>query len=387
MTRRRRNLLIGVLASTGIGFGIHALANLRPIGVTAVRPENGVAVRVFGLGTVEARVVSKVGFEVGGALAELDVDHRDQIRRGDVLARLHSEEQQARVASAAAAVRAAEADVERAGSQVVRARAVLEQRRTTNQRRRALLDRDVVSRQSADEAQRDEDVAAAEVAVALAEVGVVQARLADARALLREETVLLEQHVLLAPFDGVVVERHREIGSVIGSGEVIFTLLAPETVWTLAYIDESRAGAIALGQKAEVRLRSLPHERYEATVVRIGLESDRANEERRVWLACDRCPEAVHLGEQAEVRIEVARLDRAILVPEAAVRDFDGTHATAWILRDGHLARTVLAFGHRTEDARLEVVGGLPDGARVVAEIVPGLREGRRARASEGDPS
>ena len=43
-----------------------------------------------------------------------------------------------------------------------------------------------------------------------------------------------------------------------------------------------------------------------AKVVRIDIESDRVNEERRVYVRCGGCPLAFHLGEQAEVLITVA---------------------------------------------------------------------------------
>jgi HlyD family secretion protein len=172
---------------------------------------------------------------------------------------------------------------------------------------------------------------------------------------------------------------------VVPPGQVIFTLLAPETVWTLAYIDEARAGAIELGQPAEVRLRSEPQAIYPATVARIGIESDRVNEERRVWVGCTRCPPQIHLGEQAEVWITVARLDAALLVPENAVSRFDGRTGRVWLLQDGRLAEADLEFGHRTEDARLEVVNGAPEGALIVATPVPGLEAGRRAAVREGE--
>jgi HlyD family secretion protein len=49
-------------------------------------------------------------------------------------------------------------------------------------------------------------------------------------------------------------------------------------------------------------------------------------------------------------------------------------------VEEGRLHRRTLALRHRTEDARIEVVGGLPPGAEIVAEIVAGLHEGRAAR-------
>ena len=63
-----------------------------------------VPVRVFGLGTVEARVLSKVGFEVGAAVTELNADHGDTVSQGTVLARLQTTQQEAKVARAKAAV-------------------------------------------------------------------------------------------------------------------------------------------------------------------------------------------------------------------------------------------------------------------------------------------
>jgi HlyD family secretion protein len=42
-----------------------------------------------------------------------------------------------------------------------------------------------------------------------------------------------------------------------------------------------------------------------------------------------------------------------------------------------------VAFGHRTEDSRLEIRGGIPDGAAVVTEVSASLQEGRAARAIE----
>ncbi len=379
--------LIGVaVVAGGLAAGAYAFLAMRGLEVPVVALEENVVIRVFGLGTVEARIVSKVGFEVGAALTELTVDHGDTVAKGDVLARLNPAEQEARVRRAEAAALAAEMTVRKAEANVERARAVLAQSQGANLRQQSLLGRNAVSQQTADEAQRDEDVAAAELSVALSEVEVARAQVTDARAALGYERTILESHVLKAPFDAVVVERHVEAGTVVQSGEVIFTLMAPDTVWTLAYIDEARAGAIEEGQAAEVRLRSAPQTTYAASVERIGIESDRVNEERRVWVKCEQCPPRVHLGEQAEVWITVARLDRALLVPEIAVSRFDGRTGRVWIVQDGRLAQADLAFGLRSEDARLEVAGGLPEGAQIVAAPVTGLEEGRRAtvRAEEG---
>ena len=92
---------------------------------------------------------------------------------------------------------------------------------------------------------------------------------------------------------------------------------------------------------------------------------------------------AAYLGEQVEFWITVARLDNALLVPAAAVHGYNGRQGSVWTVESGRLQRRFVKFRHRTEDARLEIVDGLPEGARVVARLASGLREGRSARVIE----
>ena len=52
-----------------------------------------------------------------------------------------------------------------------------------------------------------------------------------------------------------------------------------------------------------------------------------------------------------------------------------------WSVENGRLQRRVVSFGHRTEDSRLEIKEGLPEGAEVVIQPNPSFQEGRAARA------
>ena len=83
----------------------------RPVSVHVAQIEKDVPIQVYGLGTVEAQTVSKIGFETAGTLVELKVDQGDTVKSGALLARLQSREQEAHVAQARAAVTQAEATV------------------------------------------------------------------------------------------------------------------------------------------------------------------------------------------------------------------------------------------------------------------------------------
>lgn len=383
MRKRLLRYLLPLLGIAAIVAAIFLFLFIRPLPVEVARPAENVPVKVFGLGTVEARILSEIGFEVGAALVELNVDHGDLVKKGDILARLHSAEQEARVAKARAGLVNAEAAIKMSEAAVGKARAVVAQKNQANQRKQALVARQTVSVETAEEAQMEQDVAAAELAVAISDVDVAKAALEDARAQFEVEKVLLDHHALRAPYDAIVVQRHKELGSVLSPGEALFTLVAPETVWALAYVDEARAGHLRVGQSAEVRLRSLPRQIFAGHVTRIGIESDRVSEERRVYIACDRCPESFHLGEQAEVLITTGVLDKTLLVPETAIENFSGTNGTVWTVEDGKLYRRAVALGQRTLDSRLEITDGLPQDARVITALPPGLREGRAAKVQE----
>lgn len=378
----RRVWLFGFLAALAIAAGFLFLTE-RPLTVTVAQPESDVALRIYGLGTVEARILSRVGFEVGGALTALAVDAGDRVAPGQEMASLHADEQEARVARARAAVAANEANLAKADAAVVRARAVLAQSEAANRRQQGLAQRDVASVQRAEEAQRDEDVARADLAVAEADVAVIRAQGMDAAAGLRQEETLLAHHRLIAPYDALVVARHAEAGAVVKAGDPVLTLIDPATVWIQAYVDEERAGQLALGQPGTIRLRSQPAAEFRGTIARIGIESDRVNEERRVWLTCADCPAEMFLGEQAEVRILTGTRATALMVPELAITGFDGHRGTVWTVVDGHLTRAELTFGARDDRGRVEVIGGLPEGAMIVARVPKGAAEGRRARIGE----
>ena len=367
-------------AAVGAGF---LFLTERPLAVTVVQPERDVALRIYGLGTVEARILSRVGFEVGAALTALAADAGDSVAKGQELAVLHSAEQEARVARARAALAANEANTARADAAIMRARSTLAQREAANRRQQGLVQRDIASLQRAEEAQRDEDVARADLAVAEADLAVVRAQALDAAAALRQEEAILARHRLIAPYDAVVVARHAELGMVVKAGDAAFTLIDPATIWIQAYVDEERAGQLALGQPGTVRLRSQPAAEFHGAIARIGLESDRVNEERRVWLTCGDCPAEMFLGEQAEVSILTGTRASALMVPEVAIAGFDGHRGTVWTVRDGRLARAELTFGARDDRGRVEVAGGLPEGAAIVARPPNGAAEGRRARLSE----
>ncbi|WP_165790912.1 efflux RND transporter periplasmic adaptor subunit [Pleomorphomonas carboxyditropha] len=384
---RRNRVLFGLalLALAAALAGVVWTAFLRPIDVTVVRTERNVPIQVFGLGTVEARVLSRVGFEMPGTLTELHADSGDRVAKGTLLAHLDSREQAAKAAQARAALKQAESSIRQSSAALERADATARQKEQINKRRQQLVASGGVSTEVAEDAQAAVDIAQADLSQARSTVEVARANREQAEALLLLEETRLSKHALYAPYDAIVVARNLELGSMLTAGEQLFTLVDPTSVWVLAYVDESKAGQLKVGQPAEVMLRSMADQRFAGEVARIDIESDRVNEERRVYVRCVRCPTEIHLGEQAEVLIDVDALAEARLVPQAAVLDRKGSEGVIWTVEDGRLARRLVSLGQTTLDGRMVITGGLTPEARIVAKVESGFRVGRPVSVKDGE--
>jgi HlyD family secretion protein len=378
----RLRLIVAALLVAAAAGGAWWHAGQRTLAVPVAAFEHDVPITVFGLGAIEAQVLSRVGFEVAGTLVELAADHGDRIAAGAVLARLNPISQQARLARAEAAVLSANAAVARADAQRERAEAQFAQKQATARRRRDLATRGVGSQEVAELAETEQELARVDLLVNAADAAVARAAQAESLANLETERATLAKHSLRAPFDALVIARSREVGTALSPGEAVFTLVAPESIWMQAFIDEGRAGDLALGQTGMVTLRSRPGRPIAAEIVRIGLEADRVTEERRVHLRCRTCAAMPVVGEQAEVVIETARLPRARLLAEQALHGFDGAAGTVWTIEDGRLARRHVRIAARLVDGRVAITDGLPEDIALVTQAGARFAVGRAARAA-----
>jgi HlyD family secretion protein len=368
--------MVALVAVAAVGVWVRFFS---PVEVTVSHPTTNVAVQVFGLGTVEARVTSKVGFKVSGVLVDLRSDVGNRVTKGSVLARLDDREQKAQVARSKAAVEQAEANLQKANASVQKAQANYENAKRISERRQALVQSKSASVETAETAQAAQDAALGDLNLAKSDVSVAKAAISDVKAQEQQQEVTLGFHTLTAPYDAMVTARLKELGAALAAGEPVFTLIDPKTIWVLAFIDESKAGEIKVGEPAETVLRSHPSLRLKGKVARIEPESDRVNEERRVEIAFDSIPANANLGEQAEVYITTVRLPQALLVPEAAIIGLRKDRGTVWAVEDGHLQQREVTLGHRLLDGRYEITGGVPAKALVITQLRSGLRDGRAA--------
>ena len=172
----------------------------------------------------EGRVVSYPGAEVvvgtdlAGTVVVLNVQEKEKVRRGQVLAELRSDDHRAALEEARARVLEADADIRLAESEVERAR--------------ALWDKAVGSRQAVDRAERDVDAA--------------RARRATAKATADRLAAVLAKTRIVSPIDGVVIARHADSGETLEAGQRLLTIADLSKTRVEAELDEFDAGRVSL---------------------------------------------------------------------------------------------------------------------------------------------
>jgi HlyD family secretion protein len=387
--RRSAIFVSGIVLAVATG-GLVWWRSEAPVTVHVAQIERDVEARLFGIGTVEAQISARIGFQIAGRLVAVTADQGQILEAGTVIARLDSAVQEARVQKAQAAIQQSETALAKARALLERARVNYQQKQAIAERRQSLVEKGAATREATDEARTQAEIAKADVQVAEAEVSVANVARKDTASSSAIEQAVFDQHALVTPFRSRIIARLKEEGSAVNAAEPVYSIIAPETVWVRAFIDESLAGTLKVGQTAFVRLRSEPNTIVEAQVVRIDEENDRVTEERRLYVRCKSCSPghlARHLGEQAEVEVVTRKIDSGLFIPLYAIAKYNGREGLVWAVEGGKLHRRSVKFGERLLDGRVVVAEDIPGSIRIVIDRETAhLREGRSARIAERKP-
>ena len=352
--RRKTLLMVAVLLPLLLLFAWVGLRSgpLAPVPVVvATVAEEPVSPALFGIGTVQARFTYRVGPTLAGRVARVDVHVGDRVRAGQAVAAMEPVELADRV-------RAQEAAQQRAQAGLNEARARLDFARAQELRYQRLFASRATTEESYAAKRQEREVL--ETALAGAQQELARAG-AERRAAVAQRSNL----DLVAPVDGLVVERSAEPGSTVVAGQPVVEIVDPASLWVDTRFDQVSAAGLQAGLPARIVLRSRPAQAIEGTVLRVEPRADAITEE---MLAKAVSPELSTLlpplGELAEVTVALGERPAAPVVPNAALQRVDGMLGVWRIAADG-LEFAVVEPLARDLDGRVQV-SGVAAGDRVV---------------------
>jgi HlyD family secretion protein len=184
-------------------------------------------------GNVDIREVT-LGFRVPGRLEKMLFEEGDFVSPGQVMAQLEQD--------------TFDEDLALANAQLVEAEAAYDNAKQVNERRTRLIKTGAVSQALFDQA--------------VAMNTQTQAQVKAAQVQIEKAKTALSDTYIKAPTSGYILTRVREPGSIIGTGQTVYTLTVSDPVWVRAFIDEPKLGLIYPGQKVEVYTDTEPKKPY-----------------------------------------------------------------------------------------------------------------------------
>jgi HlyD family secretion protein len=267
---------------------------------------------VQGTGTVGAVTTVNVGTQVSGVISRLGADFNSTVKKGQVIAKLDPALLQAQVLQA-------RASVTRAGADLQQQKVNLADRQTKYERAEKLSEKGLVA---------ESDLEAAKLAVDLAgsDLESGQAAVVQAEASLNQAEVNLSHAVITSPIDGIVIQRSVDVGQTVAaslSSPEIFLIAADLTAMqVVAQVDETDIAKVSVGQQVSLSVDAFPNQAFTGAVSQIRLQPQVVSNVTTYSTIVDVPNRELKLkpGMTADVKIEIARRDDVLRVPNAALR-------------------------------------------------------------------
>jgi multidrug efflux pump subunit AcrA (membrane-fusion protein) len=381
-------------------------------------------VRVLCDGRLEPPDGGELRVADGGTVAALAVHEGDRVRRGQQLLRLVNPDLEARARDARAELRRLQTESATTADDLdreAREAAWREQVAASDRRLlakgaipRSTLEADELAWHQALDRLHDAEARLDALRRSAGQAGGGGSRLALALGAAAELDRRVRALTVHAPFDGMVYGLPRAVGETVPAGQLVASVTDPDRPHVRCRVDQPDLPRVAPNQRLIVTFNGLPDRKWDGTVQRVGTGLREAGG-REVGEIVGELSDPVHTlpaNAAVDVQVVVAQKRGVLSIPRSALRretDQGGADAAADENRPAALtagdAGPVVGGGtrryvytvsrrhaHRRDVtvgliglAEVEVLAGLREGERVVAEGPPTLEE--NVRVIEAKPT
>ena len=312
------------------------------------------------VGSVRARTSAVVSTRIPGTISVLRVHEGDRVKKGQVLAQLDAQENQATAAVATAAI-----DEARRGLDEALSRKKLAD--TTFDRYQNLYKEQAVSRQEFDVRQTEKNMAAQGAARA-------ESRLRQAQEGSKAATTVSDYTRIIAPISGIIASKQADLGATVFPGQPLMTIEDEGTYQLELALPENVATKVKPGTPLQVTLDAIGST-FSARIAEIVPTADPASRTFTAKIALKQS--GLKSGMFGRGAISLGTTVNGITVSKKAVVE-RGALTYVWALEKDNIARMRIVKVGRQTGERVEILSGLSEGDRVVAAGVEKVTEGVR---------
>ncbi len=308
--------------------------------------------------TVNEEKTDHIGVIFAGIITEVLVNVGDQVKPGQVLARLHTHD----LHDAISAYRSGLAEAERT-------RRLIDYARRNRERYDSLFRIKFASKQEAEQAAMDYRNAVADRDKAEAMLQAARTHLADmldvpddkiSASDLRAETIPIK-----TPRSGIVMARYVTPGMALNPGAQTFTVSGLATLWMMAAVSEENLAGIRIGMPVTIRVQAYPGVTFGGQIVQLGPQLDPATRTLTVRVLVPNSDGRLRPEMYATAEIARGASRSALFVPEVAVQNLNGNRVV-FVRRPNSEFEARPVKSGTSVNHEVEIVEGLKDGEEVV---------------------
>jgi HlyD family secretion protein len=370
--RKWKIILILALVAIVAG-GIFASVKINQRGVVTVQTGKVVRQDLTSLVTASGEIKPRNYYNVGNAgsiarITEILVVEGDRVKKGQLLAKLESVQQEAEVAAQRASLSSSEAESASAEAALLvadensrTAQASLERTQADEvraklnfDRARQLFDEKLIAKQEFDQRRAELDSSAASVREAQSRILQLRAqrsqvasqlagsqkRIAVSQATLRRASDVLQRTFALAPIDGMVTNLPVRTGETVVPGiqnspaSLIMTIADMSLITSEVKVDETDIVNVKLGQVADITIDAIPNKIFKGRVIEMGNTailrstglaasqsaiSSQEAKDFKVVIALDSPPPEVRPGLSCTAKVTTATRQKSLSIPIQAL--------------------------------------------------------------------
>ncbi|MFQ5548507.1 MAG: efflux RND transporter periplasmic adaptor subunit [Woeseia sp.] len=287
-----------------------------------------------GTAPIEAFAEADVVAKVAGEVREILVEEGDDVKSGQVLARL---------------------DGDRLRFELMQAEANLRKAQRDYQRNIDLKEKSLISAGDFEKIKYEMQALEATYNLARLELSYTEIR---------------------APIDGVVAERFVKIGNTIAVNAITFHVASLEPLIAYLHVPEREYRRIGPGQTAVIRIDALQGHEFQADVARISPVVDPATGTFKITVEVSDPSRHLKPGMFGRVSIVYDMHAEALQIPRSAIIDEAGETAV-FIVEDDKAVRRPITTGY-SNNGRIEILDGLTGNEKIVVVGQAGLKDGSK---------
>jgi RND family efflux transporter MFP subunit len=380
------SLVVVILLVSVTHLGAKPSTQVPPRPVVEVAPVEQRDVPVYGewVGTLSGQVNADVKAQVTGYLLRRDYKEGSYLRKGQLLFEIDSRPFQAALDQAKGQLAQAQAQLVQDEAQLATAEANEHKSQLDVEKYEPLAKADAVSKQDFDDAKQTNLANKAQVQAAAAAIAAAKAQIQASQAAVETASINLGFTRIVSPIDGIAGIAQAQVGDLVSTGSGPLT-----TVSTLDpirdYFTVSEQEYLALQKrfsdsnadhwKLQLILAdgtTYPHEGE------FYFADRQVNQNTGAIQLAALFPNPGNIlrpGQYGKVRAVTRMQSNALLIPQAAVTEQQGSYLVAVVGQDGRVAMRPVQVGERTGTMWV-IQEGLKPGDRVVVEGQQNLRPG-----------